>query len=90
MISWQQMLPWAVLLCLIASAFGSIMGSYIGIRICSRHWQCPLYTRKNVEDWMKDIVESRKRSENKVVRTDPECPPEILPEELIHDAVPVR
>ena len=88
MISWEQIVPWAMILCLIASAFGSVMGSYIGIRICSRHWQCPLYTRKHVEDWMKGMI--KERSKNKVVREDPDDPPEILPGEEFHEVVPVR
>jgi len=88
MISWQQAMPWAVLLCLVASAFGSVLGSYLGIKVCSRHWQCPLYTRKHVEDWMKDLV--KERSKNKVVREDPESPPETLPGEELHEAISVR
>ena len=87
--TWQQIVPWAVILCLVASSIGSIIGSMVGIRICSKHWQCPLYTRKHVEDWMKAIV--KERSRNKVVREDPNSIPEILPgEELTHDAIPVR
>lgn len=88
MIAWQQIVPWAVILCLVASSFGSIIGSIVGIKICAKHWQCPLYTRRHVEDWMKDIIKDRVK--NKVVREDPESPPEKVPGEEFHEAVSVR
>jgi len=88
MITWQSAIPWIVILSLIASAFGSVVGTYLGLKICSKHWQCPLYTRKHVEDWMKEL--GKGRSKNRVVREDPESPPESVPGEEFHAAIPVR
>jgi hypothetical protein len=88
MTNWQHIVPWVVVLCLISSSFGSVLGSIVGMKVCSKHWQCPLYTRKHVEDWTKDMVKERVR--NKVVREDPESPPERLPGEEFHESVPVR
>jgi hypothetical protein len=37
----------------------SAFGSFVGIWICSRHWQCPLYQRRQAQGWTDELRKKR-------------------------------
>jgi hypothetical protein len=46
----------------VISLLSSLLGSIAGIWICSRHWQCPIQKRHQVEGWIKEISERAARA----------------------------
>jgi hypothetical protein len=42
---------------------GPVVGGYLGarlaLRICSEHWQCPIATRRQAEEWTRRLEEER-------------------------------
>jgi hypothetical protein len=56
----NMMVPtWLLATIIVWFTIWSVLGPWVGIRICSAHWQCPIKARKINEDWVKDLKKAR-------------------------------
>lgn len=54
-----QLPVWALVVVIAWFTVWSVLGPWIGVKICSSHWQCPIKVRKQVEDWQENLTKVR-------------------------------
>lgn len=50
---------WALAMIILWFTIWSVLGPWIGVKICSSHWQCPIRVRQQVKDWQENLAKTR-------------------------------
>lgn len=57
-----QLPVWFLVVIIVWFTGWSVIGPWIGVKICSTHWQCPIKSRELVEDWQKQLARSESKT----------------------------